>query len=176
MLIRLDKVRDEPFRWQETLEISVGELGRPELLSLSPVEWSGEVIYAAPDFPLHGEYRYTQTVACSRCLRPVELPVVGSVDLLVTIGQSPEDTGEHQLQLGDLDQHHVPDERLETLPLLVEQLQLEVPMHPLCRPDCQGLCPECGADRNAGPCGCRVEGGDPRWAALAALRDRLPDA
>lgn len=173
MLIRLDKVRDEPFRWQETLEIAVAELDRPELLALAPVAWSGEVIHVAPDFQLHGDYHYVQTVACSRCLCPVELPVAGSLDLMVVIGKPEDDPGEHQLHLGDLDRLHVPDEQLETFPLLVEQLQLEVPMRPLCRPDCQGLCPECGADRNAGPCGCRREA-DPRWAALAALRDRLP--
>ena len=43
-----------------------------------------------------------------------------------------------------------------------------VPMQPLCRPDCRGLCPRCGQDLNLGPCSCRPEG-DERWSSLRQL-------
>jgi uncharacterized protein len=46
---------------------------------------------------------------------------------------------------------------------------LELPMSPLCRPDCAGLCPRCGADLNEGPCDCPPEPADPRWSALRDL-------
>ena len=49
-----------------------------------------------------------------------------------------------------------------------EQVLLELPMKALCRDDCRGLCPTCGADLNAGPCGCREEG-DERLAKLKSL-------
>ena len=72
----------------------------------------------------------------------------------------------------------------ETYPLLGDQLDLQplardavllnLPQVPLCREDCAGLCPVCGADRNDEPCGCEVEAGDPRWATLDALRGRDP--
>ena len=65
------------------------------------------------------------------------------------------------------------EEVLETKPILIEQLQLNIPMKPLCRPDCAGLCPTCGADLNLGPCGCPTGGSDPRWAGLQLLKDRL---
>jgi uncharacterized protein len=70
---------------------------------------------------------------------------------------------------------HVAGEVLETEPILLEQLQLNIPMKPLCRPDCAGLCPVCGADLNLGACACPERAGDPRLAALAALRDRMND-
>jgi len=57
-------------------------------------------------------------------------------------------------------------------PLLVEQIQLNVPMKPLCRADCAGICPICGANRNAGPCDCATEEVDPRWKALEAFKER----
>ncbi|MFZ9580934.1 MAG: YceD family protein [Ilumatobacteraceae bacterium] len=50
-----------------------------------------------------------------------------------------------------------------------------MPDSPVCRPDCAGLCPACGADRNGGDCGCRIETPDPRWAGLDAIRDQLPE-
>jgi uncharacterized protein len=46
---------------------------------------------------------------------------------------------------------------------------LEIPLNPLCRPDCAGLCRRCGADLNDGPCGCPSDEGDPRWSALREL-------
>jgi uncharacterized protein len=53
---------------------------------------------------------------------------------------------------------------------------VELPMAPVCRGDCRGLCPVCGADRNDTDCGHGDTPADPRWAALDALRERLPDS
>jgi uncharacterized protein len=68
----------------------------------------------------------------------------------------------------------------ETYPLYGDQLDLallardavvlELPQVPLCREDCQGLCPYCGANRNEIDCGHDLVPTDPRWAALDALR------
>ena len=50
-----------------------------------------------------------------------------------------------------------------------EYALLELPMQPLCKPDCKGLCPICGADLNAGDCGCTVDEDDDRFAVLKDL-------
>ncbi len=55
-------------------------------------------------------------------------------------------------------------------PAVHDALALELPLAPLCRESCAGLCPTCGVDRNHARCSCRVERGDPRWAALDALK------
>jgi uncharacterized metal-binding protein YceD (DUF177 family) len=59
--------------------------------------------------------------------------------------------------------------------LVREAVLLAVPDAPLCRADCPGLCPQCGADRASTTCSCVVETRDPRWAALDALRGQLDD-
>ena len=61
------------------------------------------------------------------------------------------------------------DDTLDLAPLVRDALVLELPMAPLCRDDCAGLCPQCGANRNEGQCGC-VAPRDPRWANLDVLR------
>jgi uncharacterized protein len=58
---------------------------------------------------------------------------------------------------------------LDLGPMVHDAVVLELPLAPLCRADCRGLCPHCGADRNEGSCGC-VAPGDPRWANLDVLR------
>jgi len=50
-----------------------------------------------------------------------------------------------------------------------EQCYLSLPMKPLCRPDCRGLCPQCGTNLNRGACACRREWDDPRLTALKTL-------
>src|SRR5438093_1572777 len=61
-------------------------------------------------------------------------------------------------------------EQVDLEPLAREVVLLELPQAPLCRDDCLGLCPHCGADLNEGPCDCVPEDRDPRWAALDVLR------
>ena len=50
-----------------------------------------------------------------------------------------------------------------------EALALELPLKPLCKADCRGLCPVCGANRNETVCECKIERADSRWDALRDL-------
>jgi uncharacterized protein len=179
MKVRLDQVRYEPFVWQETYEFPAATLQRPELLDLSPVAWRGQVVFAEPDFLLKGRMEYQQTLVCDRCLKEFRQPVKGDVELMVHVAgredrrEEKRGGGEHELEERDLGVITIRGEVLDTDPILAEQVQLNLPMKPLCREDCAGLCPTCGADRNGGPCACVEPAGDARWGALADLKRRL---
>jgi uncharacterized protein len=173
MQIWLDQVRDEPFNWDETQSISPETLEQPELIALGPVSWKGQVVHADPGFFLRARLGYDQTLSCNRCLKPIVEHAESDVELMILVEHGPGAAGEHELREKDLGTLYLEEEVLQTDPLLIEQLQLNVPMKPLCRPDCQGLCPICGADLNVGPCSCVEEVKDPRWAALAAIKSRL---
>jgi uncharacterized protein len=97
---------------------------------------------------------------CRRCLGPVAGEVESRVEELYV--REPEEGETYPID-GD---------HIDLEPLAREAIVLALPLAPLCRPDCQGLCPTCGADLNAGPCGCPVADIDPRWAALDVLRER----
>ncbi len=175
MLIRFAEVRVAPFRWDEVLEIPAEELGREELIALGPIHWRGRVTRAEPGYYLRARLDYDQTLCCDRCLAPIVEQAGADVELLLV--DEPAPTAE-ETELGEVDLGivFVENEVFDTRPLLHEQLQLGLPMKPVCRPDCRGICPECGADLNrveGGDCGCREATTDPRWAGLAALRDRL---
>jgi uncharacterized protein len=60
-------------------------------------------------------------------------------------------------------------EELNLLDLLTEQIELNLPMKPLCSDLCKGICLRCGADLNAGNCSCTVKDIDPRFEALKKL-------
>jgi len=173
MRIWLDQVRDEPFDWDETQNVSLESLERPELLSLGPVRWRGQVVFADPGYYLKARLSYEQTLSCNRCLQPIVEHAEPEIELMIVVERPRATGGEHELKEDELGVLTVDEEILETDPILLEQLQLNVPMKPLCQPDCQGLCPVCGADRNAGECSCEESTMDPRWASLAALKSRL---
>ncbi len=98
---------------------------------------------------------------CRRCLAPVDVPVAQSLGLVFVSGDEAE---------GEEDCYRVPRRAsvLDLAEAVREELLLAVPQFVECRKDCRGLCPRCGADLNAGPCGCSVEM-DPRWEALTKL-------
>ena len=99
--------------------------------------------------------------ACRRCLGAA----MGTLDLLVRELYQPEPHSD--------DAYPIEGDQLDLEPLVREALLLELPLAPLCRADCAGLCPECGADRNEVDCGHRLQTHDPRWEALDQLRGRL---
>jgi uncharacterized protein len=94
---------------------------------------------------------------CRRCLGPVAGRLVCDVQEVC----APDPAGDDIWPLSG--------DQLDLYPIVVEALTLELPLAPLCRDDCAGLCPECGADRNETDCGHAGERTDPRWAALESM-------
>ncbi len=110
---------------------------------------------------------------CSRCLRPLISPVhvefleeaLPSIDFATG---APLDTTEEPDALR-IDEHHV----LDLAGPVRDANSMAEPIAPLCRPDCRGLCPECGADLNEDPAHNHDDTpGDPRLAPLSAWLDR----
>ncbi|HEX2163954.1 MAG TPA: DUF177 domain-containing protein [Thermoanaerobaculia bacterium] len=172
MRIHLERIRREgrPFTWDESVEVPLDKLDRDALVALGPLRWSGRVTWAASGFYLTARLEGEQTLSCDRCLEPIRVPIDERLELLVVIDEPRPIEGDLELSGDELGVLQLDDEVLDTEPLMIEQLQLAVPMKPVCRPDCKGLCPKCGADRNRGDCGCEAAEVDPRWAALARLK------
>jgi DUF177 domain-containing protein len=94
---------------------------------------------------------------CRRCLRPVDGRV--EVEFRELFEARPREGETYALG----------HEEVDLEPLIREAVLLALPLAPLCRAECEGICPTCGADLNEGPCGCPPAGRDPRWAALDDL-------
>ncbi len=173
MEIRLDKIGDDPYPWRESRTIPAESLQREQLVGLSDLSWGGTVTPISTGFLFSARLEYRQELLCPRCLKSSWMPVSAGVELMLLTAAEEPMTGEVELEEEDLSVVYVDGEVFETEPVLMEQLQLNLPMRHLCRPDCAGLCPSCGADRNEKACGCQTESHDPRWEALAELRDKL---
>ena len=171
MLIQLLQIGDEPFHWEESPSISAESLGRSELLGVGEISWSGSVVRDLAGYRLEARLSYEQTLTCTRCLAPLTQAVDEEIELAIETSATEPMLGEHELTTSDLRTLFLDGQELDTTPILMEQLQLNIPMKPLCREDCAGLCPRCGADRNLAPCSCDDSPSDPRWRALEKLRE-----
>lgn len=129
---------------------------------------------------VRGDVTAELRIPCARCLTPTLHPRrVGLAELHRRTVRGPVGRRGDDVDDADApdDEEYVlveGDTALDLDRMVRDALVLDVPVRVLCRPDCAGLCPTCGADRNVAPCahGDRPTG-DPRWAALDALRDRL---
>jgi uncharacterized protein len=95
---------------------------------------------------------------CRRCT----IPVTGELSIAVRERFGAAPIAEDEL-------YPIVDDTIDLGPLVRDAIVLDLPMAPLCREDCKGLCPQCGADRNESECSC-VAPPDPRWANLDVLR------
>ncbi len=169
MRIHLEQIEEEPFRWDQSESAPEVVLERPEVLGMSDIHWSGSVSRASSGWRLLAGIDYVQTLACSRCMKPREERVDTELDLYLVVNSPQPLGGEVELDSSDLGMLALDDEVLETGPILHEQLELNIPMSTLCKDDCAGLCPHCGADRNDEPDCCAGDEIDPRWQVLKDL-------
>lgn len=100
------------------------------------------------------------TMRCARCLKEFRRDFDLSMEELFVRDAGPEDDYEIDRDL-----------TLDPEPMIRDAVVLEMPFSPLCRPECLGLCPVCGGDRNLGECPGH-ETVDPRWAPLEGLVER----
>lgn len=98
---------------------------------------------------------------CARCVEPITIPVDGTVEALF-VPEKEEDKPESRSERAEAESQRVlyyTGGVIELDELVIEALELAIPMKPLCQPDCKGLCPNCGKNLNEGPCKCKVDEG-----------------
>jgi uncharacterized protein len=155
----------EEHRDRQEIALSPLELGGQRYLPV-PERVDAELAISRASTGTLFELRFDARIhgPCYRCLTEtaLELAISGREYQATSPGESEE-----------LRTPYVVDERLELSAWARDALALALPDKILCRPDCAGLCAVCGVDLNREPHVHEDEEPDPRWAALAELRDRL---
>ena len=166
----LQAVLDEPVPFSFDLPFSLESLDREPLRELSPVRLEGTVSRIEGGHRLDARCRFEGKLECSRCLNPYSFSHDEPFTLLL-YPRRPGAPDVRELSRDDLDVSFYDGDEVDVAPIAEERVQMAIPMKPLCREDCQGICPSCGADRNAAPCECAPESGDPRWSALGRFQN-----
>lgn len=166
-----------PQSYRGAFDVPPSELDRPELesggsveidLTVAPGDVEGEYVAA-------GTSKVTADLNCSRCVEPY--PFANASSFHVRFRPRPEISSENEeVEITDTEELDVEfySERVFPLrDLAVEQIQLSIPMKPLCDESCLGLCPKCGANKAREGCQCDQNIVDERWGALKAIGDEL---
>ncbi|HEX9896458.1 MAG TPA: DUF177 domain-containing protein [Dehalococcoidales bacterium] len=121
---------------------------------------------------VQGKLTIDVPLVCSRCLKPficslplnIEEEYHPSID--IDTGSklpSPDESGAFTI-----DERHI----LDLTESIRQYKVMALPMKPLCREECAGICPTCGKNLNEGPCDCPSDEADPRWAELLKLKNK----
>ncbi|MEZ4516886.1 MAG: DUF177 domain-containing protein [Chloroflexota bacterium] len=143
-----------------TIELDYPEVKIDEDVTLTPLRGWFNATRTTEGIYIDGQLYSTLTTTCVRCLEDAIIPITINLDELFYY--PPYTAPEGEAFIGE-------DGFLDLTPMVRDLSLLEVPINPLCQPDCQGLCQECGRNLNLGTCNCSDDNVDPRLAALQQL-------
>ncbi len=141
-----------------------------ELKQAEPLDVRATAELVDGQIRIEGELQTKIELVCARCLEPVLEEVVREFDLFyrpLPKGTKPE---EERLKADDTEIGFYQGEGVFLADVLSEQVLLALPMKAICRSDCRGLCPSCGANLNHEECRCETHATDSRLAPLARLK------
>jgi len=136
---------------------------------LSPVDVHVSYHRSGNDLFFDGNLGADVEGVCSRCLNDYCFRLEKKFDLVLIPDTLPTNKN-RKLNRDEMGLSYYQGEEVDLLPLVHEQALLGVPLRPLCNDSCRGLCPGCGADRNAERCDCDVSPVDSRMAVFRQIR------
>ena len=167
-----------PQTYRGTYDVTAADLNRDEVVEGGKVEIEARAEKGdlSSEYIVDGSARFTADLECSRCLEPY--PFAHTSPFHVRFRPFPKGSGGEGDEIeitdkGELDVEFYSDRTIPLRDLAVEQIQLSIPMKPLCAESCLGLCPKCGANRSREECRCDPSVVDDRWDALRGIRDQI---
>ena len=170
MLLNLSKIRTAQERYEKVYKPEAFATGDDSFTVAGPVTLGFDIFKDKAQFRLAGRVQTALELPCDRCLEPFTLPVDATFDLRYQPHADNTGEGEREIEEDDLSTAFYDNQTIDLGQLMREQFYLSVPMKPLCREDCRGLCAICGTNLNRGSCDCKREWEDPRLAVLKALK------
>lgn len=177
--IRFDDIdKDGPQHRVHTYDIAASEMEGEDVVGLGPVTIDVTVDKGdgPGDYLADGSVDFTADLTCARCVDPFPFANHSSFHLRFAPrpGGPAEETEEVELtSAAELDTEFYVERQIPLRDLAVEQIQLTIPMKPLCDERCLGLCAQCGKNRNREGCQCETSVIDERWGALKDFKTEL---
>lgn len=125
------------------------------------------------DIRLKGSLQGSFEAPCARCVEPVQHLISAEFDLLFRPLGVDAGGSEYAISTQETEIGYYEKDGLALEDVLREQVLLALPARSLCQPECKGLCPRCGQNRNEAACSCDEVASDLRWEALAGLSSRI---
>ena len=141
-----------------------------EVRQVDPLEVRATAELVDSQIRISGTLHTRLELACARCLETVSEEVSREFDLYYRPVAGIAKEEEVHLRTDNTEIGFFQGEGLFLADILAEQVILALPMKVICRSDCRGLCPHCGANLNSEECRCETSAADPRLTPLARLK------
>ncbi len=172
MFLSITEMELRKIRFDETLAPGKIDFSEECLEQATPLHAAGsaEVLEESDgEVRVKGSCSVEMAFQCDRCLASARLPVEAAFDLfyrpMSTIGRAEE----VEIETSETEIGFYEDGGLELDDILREQVVLALPMQRVCSPNCKGICPVCGKNRNESACACPKDSGADHWRALRDL-------
>jgi uncharacterized protein len=174
MIIDLQNVTEET-HVHEVLDRDWWQMTDPSQQVLgfgSPIEVDVKVSKAADKFLVDGTLTGRVKVRCDRCLEPFDLEVKSKFNVYLAVNPSGPSDEDIELLDEEMEVEFLKGETIDLDDVVREQIYLSVPMKCVCKSDCRGLCPQCGANLNLAPCSCKSGTGHAAFSKLEILKSQ----
>ena len=170
MIIDLANVVTRPKAIELTFRSDEIDLGGDGAALARNASFHGETERVDGKAHVRGTIRAAVSIDCTRCLGPVERIFEIPFDVNFVEADDASEVNDREIGLTSLDESVAENGQIDLAEVVREQILLAMPDQVYCKEDCNGLCPQCGGNRNLIDCKCIEDEIDPRWAALKSLK------
>ena len=153
MIINVNKISEKGYALSDTVDIDSARLLEDESFFLEDIEY--QIFFKRQDRRIQAQGRIKTAISlvCVRCLEPFELKINSRYDIILF---PKELVDQRSTALGNEELEYIfyENDQIDLEKILIEQVNLFVPFKPVCKAECKGICPGCGANLNRGACPC----------------------
>jgi uncharacterized protein len=177
VFIEIDDLKPEPLQVHHIFPIGEIKFSHEDAALSEPVAADFVLAHNDRDLQVDGTIETAIRFRCSRCMKEFSRSFSTSFELSYL--QQPKWTSENaeiELRYDDMDVAYYDGIAFDVNLMVLEQIELAMPMKFVCREDCKGLCYKCGADLNEGACLCKTEDSDSRMSVLLEFQKSRKNA
>jgi uncharacterized protein len=170
MIVELDRLDSHPRKYSFAISPDLMDLEMQNGRLTRDVVVEAELVRRAAQVDVKGHIDVSAEFDCVRCLESValELPIDFEVDYVSEEYFSSDK--EHEIGSSEMSTDVLKGEEIDLNDIVREQVLLNVPDRVFCKPECKGICDQCGSNLNLIDCSCKENQVDPRWSALKNLK------
>ena len=173
MFIEIEDLKPEPLHVHHVFQTGEIEFSHEDAVLNEPVTADFTLDHKNSDLHITGTVETVIHFRCSRCAKEFDRDI--SAGFVLSYLPQPEYSDENvevELKYEDMEIAFYDGIAFDVNMMVLEQIELAIPMKIICREDCKGLCYQCGADLNEGICSCTGEPADPRLSVLLDFKKK----
>ncbi len=172
MIVDLTKLENSQIEFELSIKPDEIEFDNEFVSAKEDVKFDGKLSNQAAWALIEGEISTKLDIACGRCLESVKTPVNFEFEAAFINAKRLTDDVDMELEAEGLDVSILVGHKIDLVDVAQERVMLSIPSQTLCKQDCKGLCPECGANKNSKACNCDEKAIDSRWSALSEIKHK----